>query len=93
MSYFSLTDSTVEAAFRRQEYGVKRKDSKHLHKEKSKLHKINWHRIILDEAHNIKDRSSNTARAVVSVHKSKSVYGGYTQTLKKIFFCAVQYGG
>jgi DNA repair protein RAD16 len=60
-----VIDSTVEAAFRRQEQGVKRKGSNSLYKEKSALHKIDWHRIILDEAHNIKDRSSNTARAVV----------------------------
>lgn len=41
-------------------------------KEKSVLHKINWHRIILDEAHNIKDRACNTARAVVCIKKMTS---------------------
>lgn len=32
-------------------------------KEKSLIHKIKWKRIVLDEAHNIKERSSNTAKA------------------------------
>lgn len=32
-------------------------------KEDSILHKMKWHRVILDEAHNIKDRASNTAKA------------------------------
>ncbi|KAI9310361.1 SNF2 family N-terminal domain-containing protein, partial [Dichotomocladium elegans] len=66
------TYSVIETCFRRQEYGVKRKvinDNSNkaeyiLMKQKSVLHKIHWHRIILDEAHNIKDRSCNTARAM-----------------------------
>ena len=39
---------------------------------KSKLHGLSWFRVILDEAHMIKDRSSKTAHAVfnlVSVYK------------------------
>lgn len=62
------SDAILESAFRRQEQGIKRKDENGdpiIVKEKSILHKVNWHRIILDEAHNIKDRSSNTARSVV----------------------------
>lgn len=39
--------SIMETAFRRQEYGFKRQGN--LVKEKSPLHQINWHRIILDE--------------------------------------------
>ncbi|CAO3631073.1 unnamed protein product [Cunninghamella blakesleeana] len=60
------TYAVIEAAFRKQEYGTKKADDV-IVKEKSLLHKINWHRIILDEAHNIKDRSCNTARAVFNL--------------------------
>ncbi|KAH8555022.1 SNF2 family N-terminal domain-containing protein [Umbelopsis sp. PMI_123] len=59
------TYSILESAFRKQEYGFKR--SHHLVKEASLLHQIHWHRIILDEAHNIKDRSNNTARSVFNL--------------------------
>ncbi|KAI9335870.1 SNF2 family N-terminal domain-containing protein [Pilaira anomala] len=65
------TYSILEFAFRRQESGVKRKSltgDYMLVKEKSLLHKIKWHRIILDEAHNVKDRSSNTARSVFNLN-------------------------
>ncbi|PHZ07300.1 uncharacterized protein RHIMIDRAFT_277214 [Rhizopus microsporus ATCC 52813] len=63
------TYSVVESCFRRQEYGVKRmvRGKPALVKEKSVLHKVDWHRIILDEAHNIKDRACNTARAVFNL--------------------------
>ncbi|KAG1471513.1 hypothetical protein G6F56_002076 [Rhizopus delemar] len=63
------TYSVLESCFRRQEYGLKRmvEGSPTLVKQKSVLHKVNWHRIVLDEAHNIKDRSSNTARAVFNL--------------------------
>jgi DNA repair protein RAD16 len=37
----------METSFRRQEYGFKR--NKKLVREKSPLHQIDWHRIILDE--------------------------------------------
>jgi len=47
MSYNSL-----ESMFRKQEKGFKRKNG--LHKEKSPIHAIHFHRVILDEAHNIK---------------------------------------
>lgn len=47
MSYNSL-----ESMFRKQEKGFKRKNG--LHKEKSVIHQIHFHRVILDEAHNIK---------------------------------------
>ncbi|CAO3665234.1 unnamed protein product [Umbelopsis ramanniana] len=59
------TYSILESAFRKQEYGFKR--THHLVKEASLLHQIHWHRIILDEAHNIKDRSNNTARSVFNL--------------------------
>lgn len=47
MSYNSL-----ESMFRHQEKGFKRKDKVHF--QKSVIHQIQFHRVILDEAHNIK---------------------------------------
>lgn len=37
---------------------------------KSNLHSVKWERIVLDEAHSIKDRRSNTARAVLALESS-----------------------
>ncbi|EHK25986.1 uncharacterized protein TRIVIDRAFT_113067, partial [Trichoderma virens Gv29-8] len=56
MSYNSL-----ESMYRKQEKGFKRKDG--IHKEKSVIHAINFHRTILDEAHCIKTRTTMTAKA------------------------------
>ncbi len=56
MSYNSL-----ESMYRKQEKGFKRKDG--LFKEKSIIHQTDFHRIILDEAHCIKTRSTMTAKA------------------------------
>jgi DNA repair protein RAD16 len=56
MSYNSL-----ESMFRKQEKGFKRKNG--LHKEKSVIHQIHFHRVILDEAHNIKQRTTGCAKA------------------------------
>ena len=47
MSYNSL-----ESMYRKQEKGFKRKNG--IHKERSPIHQIRFHRVILDEAHNIK---------------------------------------
>ena len=47
MSYNSL-----ESMYRKQEKGFKRKNG--IHKEASVIHQIQFHRVILDEAHNIK---------------------------------------
>lgn len=55
------TYAVLESCFRKQHNGFKRKGS--IIKEKSPLHHIQWKRIVLDEAHNIKERSTNTARA------------------------------
>ncbi|KAK1216477.1 DNA repair protein rad16 [Marasmius sp. AFHP31] len=55
------TYSVLESAFRKQEAGFKRKNQ--IIKEKSPVHQIKWERVILDEAHNIKERSTNTAKA------------------------------
>lgn len=52
--------AVLESSFRRQNSGYRKKGE--LYKEKSLLHDIKWHRVILDEAHNIKDRSCNTAK-------------------------------
>ncbi|CAE6404314.1 unnamed protein product [Rhizoctonia solani] len=52
--------AVLESSFRKQISGFKRKGE--LVKEKSPLHAITWRRIILDEAHNIKERSTNTAK-------------------------------
>ncbi|KAK5993953.1 DNA repair protein RAD16 [Cladobotryum mycophilum] len=56
MSYNSL-----ESMYRKQEKGFKRKNG--IHKEKSLIHSINFHRIMLDEAHCIKTRTTMTAKA------------------------------
>ncbi|KAJ6440026.1 DNA repair protein RAD16 [Purpureocillium lavendulum] len=56
MSYNSL-----ESMYRKQERGFKRKNG--IHKEESVIHSITFHRIILDEAHCIKTRTTMTAKA------------------------------
>lgn len=56
MSYNSL-----ESVFRKQEKGFKRQGG--LVKEKSVIHQTEFHRIILDEAHSIKTRTTMTAKA------------------------------
>jgi DNA repair protein RAD16 len=56
MSYNSL-----ESMYRKQEKGFKRKNGIHL--ESSVIHDIHFHRIILDEAHCIKTRTTMTAKA------------------------------
>ncbi|KAI5811500.1 SNF2 family N-terminal domain-containing protein [Peziza echinospora] len=59
------TYSVLESVYRKQQHGFKRKDG--LFKEESMLHKIKYYRVILDEAHNIKDRVCNTAKAVFAL--------------------------
>ncbi|KIK07632.1 hypothetical protein K443DRAFT_673209 [Laccaria amethystina LaAM-08-1] len=55
------TYSVMESCFRKQQSGFKRKGM--IVKEKSPIHQVHWNRIVLDEAHNIKERSTNTAKA------------------------------
>ncbi|KAG1759066.1 SNF2 family N-terminal domain-containing protein [Suillus occidentalis] len=55
------TYAVMESCFRKQQSGFKRKGL--IVKEPSPLHQIKWNRIILDEAHNIKERQTNTAKA------------------------------
>ncbi|KAI8946214.1 hypothetical protein F4801DRAFT_596839 [Xylaria longipes] len=61
MSYNSL-----ESLYRKQEKGLRRKDG--LYKEKSVMHQIKFHRVILDEAHCIKTRTTMTARACFALN-------------------------
>ncbi|KAF5021979.1 hypothetical protein F66182_5970 [Fusarium sp. NRRL 66182] len=63
MSYNSL-----ESMYRKQEKGFKRKDG--THQVKSVIHSINFHRIILDEAHCIKTRTTMTAKACFALKTS-----------------------
>lgn len=56
MSYNSL-----ESMYRKQEKGFKRGEG--LYKEKSVIHQTHFHRVILDEAHSIKTRTTMTAKA------------------------------
>ncbi|KAL2136376.1 hypothetical protein VTI74DRAFT_4020 [Chaetomium olivicolor] len=56
MSYNSL-----ESMYRKQEKGFTRKDG--IFKEKSIIHQTHFHRVILDEAHCIKTRTTMTAKA------------------------------
>ncbi|KAF9196683.1 DNA repair protein rad16 [Haplosporangium sp. Z 27] len=63
------TYSIIESGYRKQKYGVKRGGM--TVKEDSLLHRIKWHRIILDEAHNIKERSCNTARSAFALESDR----------------------
>lgn len=61
MSYNSL-----ESMYRKQEKGWKKKDG--VYKEKSLIHALKFHRIILDEAHCIKTRTTMTAKACFALN-------------------------
>ncbi|KAF9580307.1 hypothetical protein BGW38_003097 [Lunasporangiospora selenospora] len=63
------TYSIIESAYRKQHYGFKRGGVTVT--EDSLLHRIKWHRIILDEAHNIKERSCNTARSAFMLQSER----------------------
>lgn len=63
------TYSVLESVFRKQQYGFRRKNG--LVKEKSALHDMPFYRVILDEAHNIKDRQSGTAKAANMLNTQK----------------------
>ncbi|KAJ2521132.1 DNA repair protein rad16 [Coemansia sp. RSA 1939] len=55
------TYAVMESGFRRERTGFRLKGM--LRTEPSALHSVEWFRVVLDEAHNLKDRSSNSARA------------------------------
>lgn len=57
--------AVLESTFRRDRYGVTR-NGRHV-REQSLLHAMKWRRIILDEAHHIKERTSNTARSAFAL--------------------------
>lgn len=61
MSYNSL-----ESIYRKQEKGHKKKEG--TYKEKSLIHALKFHRVILDEAHCIKTRTTMTAKACFALN-------------------------
>lgn len=61
--------SVLESVYRKEHYGFKRKDG--VVKQKSPLHAVKFYRVILDEAHNIKDRTSGTAKAANNLQCEK----------------------
>ncbi len=56
-----ISYSGLESIYRKESKGWKRDDG--LVKENSKIHAITYHRLILDEAHNIKSRTTSCAKA------------------------------
>ena len=56
-----ISYSGLESIYRKESKGWKREDG--LVKENSKIHAIHYHRLILDEAHNIKTRTTSVAKA------------------------------
>ncbi len=56
-----ISYSGLESIFRKESKGWKRDDG--LVKENSKIHAIKYHRLILDEAHSIKSRTTGVAKA------------------------------
>lgn len=63
------TYSLVGSVYRKQQSGFRRKNG--IVKEASLLHKVNFHRVVLDEAHNIKDRNAITSKAVYNLQTEK----------------------
>lgn len=62
------TYAIVESDFRFQNNGRKRKEG--VVKKPSLLHNSKWQRVVLDEAHSIKDRQCATARAVFALNSA-----------------------
>ncbi|MCJ1296219.1 DNA repair protein rad16, partial [Xylographa carneopallida] len=56
-----ISYSGIESIYRKESKGWKRDDG--LVKENSRIHAIKYHRLILDEAHNIKSRTTSVAKA------------------------------
>ena len=66
-----IEDAVLESVFRKQNTGFKRVDG--IHKERSLLHSVEFFRVILDEAHNIKDRACNTAKAAFALKTKRKL--------------------
>ena len=60
-----ISYSGLESIYRKESKGWKRDDG--LIKENSKIHAIEYHRVILDEAHNIKTRTTGVAKACFAI--------------------------
>jgi DNA repair protein RAD16 len=71
VSFADVLDAVLESVFRKQHTGFKRADG--IHKERSLLHSVEFFRVILDEAHNIKDRACNTAKAAFALQTSRKL--------------------
>lgn len=61
-----ISYSGLESIYRKESKGWKRDDG--IIKENSKIHAIHYHRLILDEAHNIKTRTTGVARACFALN-------------------------
>ncbi|CAK7909147.1 DNA repair protein Rad16p [[Candida] anglica] len=61
--------SVLESVYRKEHSGFKRKSG--VVKEDSALHRVPFYRVVLDEAHNIKDRTSGTAKAANTLNTVK----------------------
>ncbi|KAH6658311.1 SNF2 family N-terminal domain-containing protein [Truncatella angustata] len=61
-----MSYNTLESMYRRQEKGFQRKAG--LYKVKSAVHSVKFHRVILDEAHSIKTRTTMTAKACFALN-------------------------
>ncbi|KAI1761340.1 SNF2 family N-terminal domain-containing protein [Hypoxylon sp. FL1150] len=61
-----MSYNTLESMYRKQEKGFVRKNG--TYKEKSPIHSIKFHRVILDEAHCIKSRTTMTAKACFALN-------------------------
>ncbi|KAK9769049.1 hypothetical protein SCAR479_02293 [Seiridium cardinale] len=61
-----MSYNTLESMYRRQEKGFQRKAG--LYKVKSAVHTIKFHRVMLDEAHSIKTRTTMTAKACFALN-------------------------
>ena len=61
-----ISYSGLESVHRKESKGWKRDDG--LVKENSKIHAIHYHRLILDEAHNIKTRTTSVAKACFALN-------------------------
>lgn len=71
-----ISYSGLESIYRKESKGWKRDDG--LIKENSKIHAIHYHRLVLDEAHNIKTRTTGgrTCPTIALVLSNNSFFSG-----------------